>query len=107
MLIKPMMRFGVANVYLLSLALLVLLDALAVSRSGQPDFVISSAAIIALVLRGLDLREKPKPLLVVAFLVTLWVIANNSNLLDSPWGFWTVVGFVLVAVYALWERLFP
>ncbi|MHB8484223.1 MAG: hypothetical protein ACYDCM_00630 [Candidatus Acidiferrales bacterium] len=101
------MKFRLSNVLLLLLALIVFVDALVVSRYGKPDIWISSACIIALVMRGMNLRRQSSVIVVVAFLFVLWVVANNSGLLESLWGFWTLVGFVLAIFYALWEKLFP
>ena len=101
------MKFRLSNVLLLLLALVVFVDVLVVSRYGKPDIWISSGCIIALVLRGLNLRQQSSAIILVAFLLTLWVVANNSSLLESSWAFWTLVGFVLAIVYAVWEKLFP
>jgi len=101
------MKFRLSNVLLLLLALVVFVDVLVVSRYGKPDIWISSGCIIALVLRGLNLRQQSSAIILVAFLLTLWVVANNSGLLESSWAFWTLVGFALAIVYAVWEKLFP
>jgi hypothetical protein len=101
------MKFRLSNALLLLLALIVFVDALVVSRYGKPDIWISSACIIALVMRGMNLRQQSRAIIPVAFSLTLWVVANNSGLLESSWGFWTLVGFVLAIFYALWEKLFP
>jgi len=100
------MKFRISNAFLLALALIVFADVLVVSRSGKPDIAISSGSIIVFVLRGLNLREQSTGIVVVGILFALWVLADNGGLLESSWSLWTLVGFVLALLYALWERLF-
>ena len=101
------MSLRLTNIFLLSLAVAMFIDVLLVLRTGEPDVWTSSACVVAFVLRGLDKRPIRRPIPVVAGLLALWAVANNSKLLESNWGFWTLVGFVLALLYALWERLFP
>ena len=93
------------NIVLLILAVCVIADFFIVLPNDEGDFLISIGLFGALLSRAFLQEAQSVVVSLLGLALTIEIVCRNHGIIDRSSDGWYVLGLLIAAVYALWEKI--